>query len=136
MILKDFYYVKQCIAVARKIAYIFLERRNPHIRVLGRSHKVLVEVVEYVRIINPSLVKCLLDKLFPNIGTLIKYLGPLVQLGPLVLMGTHVPVSGVWGTLLEVNCHLLYGHASVWAPPRPIPTFLEQLGVPIPTSFS
>ena len=50
-------------------------------------------------------------------------MGPLVQLGPLGPIGTHVPVIEVWGTLLEVNCHLLYVHASVRAPPRPIPTF-------------
>ena len=61
--------------------------------------------------------------ILPNLATLINYLGPLVQLGPLGLMGTHVPVTGVWETLLEVNFHLLHVHASVWVPPRPIPTF-------------
>ena len=74
-------------------------------------------MVSNVRIINPPLVKCLLDSLFPNLGTLIKYLGPLVQLGPLDLMGPHLPVIGVWGALLEVNYHLLHVHASVWASP-------------------
>ena len=56
--------------------------------------------------------------LFPNLGTLIKYLGSLVQLGPFRLMGPHVPVIRVWGTLLEVNCNLLQVHASVLVPPR------------------
>ena len=51
-------------------------------------------------------------------------------------MGPHVPVTGVWGTLLEVNCHLLHVHALVWAPPTPIPTFKEPLGVPTPSDFS
>ena len=60
---------------------------------------------------------------FPNLGTLINYLGPLVQLDPLGLMGPHVPVTRVWGTLLEVNCDLFHVHASVWALPRPIHTF-------------
>ena len=71
-----------------------------------------------VRIINPPLVKCLLDQLFPKLETLIN-----VQLGPLGPMGPHVPVTGVWGTLLEVSFHLLHVHASLWVPPRPIPTF-------------
>ena len=61
--------------------------------------------------------------IFPNLGTLINYLGPLVQLGPLGLMGQHVPAIGVWGTLLEVNYHLLHVHALVGVPPRPIHTF-------------
>ena len=61
--------------------------------------------------------------IYPNIGTLINYLGPLVQLGPLVLMGPHVLVTRVRGPLLEVNYHLLHVHALVWVPPRPIPTF-------------
>ena len=61
--------------------------------------------------------------IYPNLGTLINYLGPLVQLGPLGLMGPHGPVTRVWGTLLEANCHLMHEHASVWAPPRSIPTF-------------
>ena len=61
--------------------------------------------------------------IFPNLETLINYLGPLVQLVPLGLMGPQVLVIGVRGKLLEVNFHLLHVHASVWAPPRPIPTF-------------
>ena len=61
--------------------------------------------------------------IYPNLGTLINYLGPLVPLGPLGLMGPHVLVTRVQGTLLDVNFHLLDVHASVWAPPRPIPTF-------------
>ena len=50
-------------------------------------------------------------------------MGPLVQLDPHGPMGPHVPVIEVWGTLLEVNFHLLNVHASVRAPPIPIPTF-------------
>ena len=61
--------------------------------------------------------------IYPNLGTLINYLGPRVRLGPLGLMGPHVPVIGVWGILLEVNSHLLHVHASVLAPPRPIHAF-------------
>ena len=45
---------------------------------------------------------------------------PLVRLG---LMGPHLPVTRVWGTLLEANCHLINVHAEFWAPPRLIPTF-------------
>ena len=76
-----------------------------------------------VRIINPPFTILSIRLYFPNLGTLIKYLGPLVQLGPLGLMGPHVPVTRVWGTLLEINFHLLHVHASVWAHPRTIPTF-------------
>ena len=50
-------------------------------------------------------------------------MGPVVQLGPLGLMRTHVPFIEVWGKLLEVKFHLLHVHASVRAPPIPIPTF-------------
>ena len=71
----------------------------------------------HVRIINPPLTYFLLDLIFPNLGTLINYLGPLG------LMGPHVPITRVRGTLLEVKFHLLHVHASVWAPLRPIPTF-------------
>ena len=47
----------------------------------------------------------------------------LVKLGPHGPIGPHVPVIEVWGKMLEVNCHLLHVHASVGAPPRPIPKF-------------
>ena len=50
-------------------------------------------------------------------------MGPLVLLGPLGTMGSHVPVIEVRGTLIEVNFHILHVNASVWVPPRPIPTF-------------
>ena len=63
-------------------------------------------------------------------------MGPLVQLGPLGPIGTHVLVIEVWGTLLEVDCNLLHVYALVRAPPRPIPTFYELVGVPTPTYFS
>ena len=76
-----------------------------------------------VRIINPPLIILSIRLIFPNLGTLINYLGPLVQLGPLGLMGPHVLVTGVWGTLVEVKYHLLHVHASVLVPPRTIPTF-------------
>ena len=55
--------------------------------------------------------------IYPNLGTLINYLGPLG------LMGPHARVTRVWGTLLEVNFHLVHVHALIWEPPRPIPTF-------------
>ena len=61
--------------------------------------------------------------IFPKLGTLINYLGPLVQLGPLGIMGPCVPVTGVLGTLLEAKFHLLHVHASIFMSPRPIPTF-------------
>ena len=51
--------------------------------------------------------------IYPNLGTLINYLGPLVPLDSLVLMGPHVPVTGMSGTLIEVKCHLLHVHALV-----------------------
>ena len=54
-----------------------------------------------VRIINPPLTILSIRLMFPNLGTLINYLGPLVQLGPLGLMGPHVLVTRVWGTLME-----------------------------------
>ena len=38
--------------------------------------------------------------------------------------------------MIEVKFHLIHVHASVWVPPRPIPTFQEPLGVPTPTYFS
>ena len=47
----------------------------------------------------------------------------LVQLGPHGTMGPHVPVIEVWGTMIEVKFHLIHVHASVGAPPTPIPTF-------------
>ena len=83
-----------------------------------------------VSIFNPPLTIMSIRLYFPNLGTLIHYLGPLGLMGP--------PRSGtrVWGTLLEVNCHLLHVHASVWVPPRPILTFQEPLGVPTPTYSS
>ena len=55
-----------------------------------------------VRIINPPLTILSIRLYLPNLGTLIKYLGPLGIMGP------HVPVTRVWGTLLEVKCHLLH----------------------------
>ena len=76
-----------------------------------------VRIQEGVRIINPPFGQMSIRLIYPNLGTLINYLLPLVPLGP------HVPVTRVWGTLLEVNFHLLHVHASVWEPPKPIPTF-------------
>ena len=63
-------------------------------------------------------------------------MSPLVKLGPHGPMGPHVPFIEVQGKMLEVNCHLLHVYASVEAPPRPIPTFQEPLGVPTPTYVS
>ena len=50
-------------------------------------------------------------------------MGPLVQLGPRGPMGPHVPVIEVWGTMIEVNYHLLHVHTLVGVLSRPIPTF-------------
>ena len=52
---------------------------------------------------------------FPNLGVIQLLLGPLVPLGTLGLMGPHVPVTKVWGTLLEVSstycmCMHQFGH--------------------------
>ena len=46
-----------------------------------------------VRIINPPLTILSIILYFPNLGTLIHYLRPLVPLGPLGLMGPHVLVT-------------------------------------------
>ena len=35
--------------------------------------------------------------IYHNLGTLINYLGPLVPLGPLGLMGPHVPITKIIG---------------------------------------
>ena len=37
---------------------------------------------------------------FPNLGVIYLLLGPLVPLGPLGLMGPHVPVTRVWETTI------------------------------------
>ena len=42
------------------------------------------------RIISPPLTILSIRLIFPNLGTLINYLGPLVKLGPVGLMGPHV----------------------------------------------
>ena len=76
----------------------------------------------FFRMINPPLIIQSIRLYFPNLGTLIHYLGPLVPLGPLGLMGPPRSVTIVWGTFLDIKFHLLHVHASIWAPPRPIPT--------------
>ena len=48
-----------------------------------------------------------------NLGVFLVIIESLVPLGPLGLMGPHVPVTRVWGTLIEANCHWLHLHASV-----------------------
>ena len=48
-----------------------------------------------VRILNPPLTILSIYIIYPNLGTLINYLGLLVPLGPLGLMGTHVPITRV-----------------------------------------
>ena len=59
--------------------------------------------VASVRIYNPPLTKLSIRLFYPNLGVLFNYLRPLVPLGPLGLMRTHVPVTRVWGTLIEAN---------------------------------
>ena len=56
-------------------------------------------------------------------------MGTLVQLVPHGPIRPHVPVIEVWGTLLEVNCHLLHVHSSIRVPPRP-PYILGAIGSP------
>ena len=48
-----------------------------------------------VRIYNPPLTKLSIRFFYPNLGVLFNYLGPLVSLGPLGLMGPHVPITRV-----------------------------------------
>ena len=72
-----------------------------------------VKIQGGVRIINPPLTIMSIRLYLPNLGTLIHYLDPIVPLGPLGLMGPPRAVTRVWGTLLEVNWHLLHVHASV-----------------------
>ena len=72
---------------------------------------VQVRIQGGVRIINPTLTILSIRLYFPNLGTLIHYLGPLVPFSPLGLMGPHILAIGVWGTLLEVNFQLLHVHA-------------------------
>ena len=68
----------------------------------------------YVVIIyNPPLTKLSIRLFYPNLGLLFNYLGPLVPLGPLGIMGPHVPATRVWGTPIEANFHLLHLHAYV-----------------------
>ena len=55
-----------------------------------------------VSIINPLLTKLSIKLIQPYLGVLINKLIPLVPLGPHGLMGTHVPVTRVYGALLEV----------------------------------
>ena len=56
-----------------------------------------------VRIYNPPLSKLSIRLCFPNLGVILLLLGPVVPLGPLGLMGPHVPVIRVEGTLIEDN---------------------------------
>ena len=58
-----------------------------------------------VRIYNPPLTKLSIRLFSPNLGVLSNYLGPLVPLGPRGLMGPHLPVTRLWGTSIEANCH-------------------------------
>ena len=46
---------------------------------------------------------CSMRLYLPNLEFIQLLLGPLVPLGPLGLMGTHVPVTSVWGTQIEAN---------------------------------
>ena len=59
-----------------------------------------------VRIINPplsNLVICLNQESKSRV--LPVYFYSLAPLGPLGLIGAHVPVNKVWGTLIEAYCH-------------------------------
>ena len=70
-------------------------------------------IAEDVRIYNPPLSKLSIRLYFPSLGVIKLLLGALVPLGPLGLMGSHVPVTRVGGTLIEANWNLLHLHALV-----------------------
>ena len=55
-------------------------------------------------------------------GIHLVYFYSLAPLGPLGLIGAHVSVTKVWGTLIEAYFHLLHLHASVQEPHKSIPT--------------
>ena len=51
----------------------------------------------YVRIYNPTFSKLSIRIYFSNLGVI------LLLLGPVGLMGTHVPFTRVWVTPIEAN---------------------------------
>ena len=55
-----------------------------------------------VRII---ILTCPIWSIMPNLGVFLVIIESLVPLGPLGLMGPFVPVTRVWGTLIEANYH-------------------------------
>ena len=57
------------------------------------------------RIYNPPMTKLSIRFFYPNLGVLFNYLGPLVPLVPLGLIGAHLLVTRVWGTPIEANLH-------------------------------
>ena len=68
----------------------------------------MVEVDPCARIINPPLSKFgHMSKLgvMSKSGVHPVYLYSLAPLGPLGLIGAHVSVTKVWGTLIEDYCH-------------------------------
>ena len=43
--------------------------------------------------------------IMPKLGVFLVIIESLILLGPHGLIGPHVPVTRVWGTLVEVKCH-------------------------------
>ena len=62
-----------------------------------------IEREMFVRIYNPPLSKLSIRLYKPNLGVIYLLLGPLVPLVPVGLMGPHVLVTRVWGTLIEAK---------------------------------
>ena len=55
-----------------------------------------------VRII---ILPCPNWSIMPKLGVFLVIIESLVPLGPHGLIGPYVPVTRVWGTLVEANCH-------------------------------
>ena len=55
-----------------------------------------------VRII---ILHCPNRLIMPKLGVFSVIIESLVPLGPHGLIGTHVPATRVWGTLVKANCH-------------------------------
>ena len=52
-----------------------------------------------------TILTCLIWSILPNLGVFLVIVESLVPLGPLVLMGKPIPVTRVWGTLIEDKFH-------------------------------
>ena len=63
-----------------------------------------------VRII---ILPCPNWSIMPKLGVFLVIIESLVPLGPLGQIGTHVPITRVWVTMIEANYHCLHLHASI-----------------------